>query len=159
MCFVPANWDRSESEWDRPIWMVAFHFPSFSWCPLRSSPLFFNSKFQSKISFFCLENRRSLGKEIKERDRLSTLNVNNCLLFGASFKLTGREEKLRNVMDGRTVNSRAFSSRRFFKIWNRKIFPFFFFLFYFSQRPTGFNDRASLFGDTNDCRTMTTSRK
>lgn len=132
-------------------------------------------QFRSKMSFFISttnENPRSLGKEIIETVYRAISFVNNCLLLDASFKLTGREAKLKTWWtEGRTVNSRAFPSRRYLKIEveeKRKIFPFFFFFFFFDEFtpamimdwPQGFNDRAiPIRGYTNDCRTMTMSRK
>lgn len=128
------------------------------------------------MSFFHLDNKREspIAWKRNYRDRLPrhVSFVNNCLLLDASFKLTGREAKLKTWWtEGRTVNSRAFPSRRYLKIEveeKRKIFPFFFFSFFFDEFtpamimdwPQGFNDRAiPIRGYTNDCRTMTMSRK
>lgn len=134
------------------------HFSSF---PCR--PIFFSNSAVRWVFFISTtnENPRSLGKEIIETVKLPhhVSFVNNCLLLDASFKLTGREAKLKTWWtEGRTVNSRAFPSRRYLKIEveeKRKIFPFFFFFFFSTNSHrlwlwTGHRDLTiarSLFGD------------
>lgn len=167
---VPANWNRSE--WD-PIRMVAL--VSSTSLPFRDVR-FFSPIPNSAVRWVFLSRQQMRIPDRLEKKLSRSFTAprffRKQLLVDASFKLTGREAKLKTWWtEGRTVNSRAFPSRRYLKIEveeKRKIFPFFFFFFFFDEFtpamimdwPQGFNDRAiPIRGYTNDCRTMTMSRK